>query len=140
MVSSSLSLLAETTVADLERKLTLSSETLQEHYYFFAIVVMWLIVVGFTAYQAGISRRKNVVSAAMKVVLTLAVIAPTFYYFGWDTYGCFEEGWPKHGDASPALGGIPGFCGASPPWSSGLGPDLSTTWVSSSSSRSRSSR
>ncbi len=125
MLSSAFSLIAETRVADLERKLTLSSETLQELYYFFAIVVMWLIVIGFTTYESGISRRKNVVSAAMKGVLTLAVIAPTFYYFGWYTYGCFEEGWPKHGDASPALGGIPGFCGATAPWSSGLGPNLS---------------
>lgn len=125
MVSSAFSLLADSRIDDLERKLTLNSQTLQEQYYFFAIVVMWLIVVGFTTYEAGISRRKNVVSTAMKAVLTLAVVAPTFYYFGWYTYGCFEEGWPKHGHASPALGGIPGFCGASAPWSSGLGPNAS---------------
>src|SRR5262249_22934257 len=124
-VSSAFSLLAETRVADLERKVTLDSETLQEFYYFVAIAVMWLLVVGFATYEAGLSRRKNVVSAAMKAVLTLAVVAPAFYYFGWYTYGCFEEGWPKHGDASPALGGIQGFCGSSAPWSSGLGPNLS---------------
>jgi ammonia channel protein AmtB len=119
-----LSPLAETTVQDLERKLTLDSQTLQELYYVFAIAVLWLLVVGFTAYEAGLSRRKNVLTAAMKCVLTLAVVAPAFYYGGWTTYGCFQEGWPKHGYASPELGGIPGLCGSSTPWSSGLGPDL----------------
>ena len=117
------SLLAETAIDDLERKLTLDSQTLQELYYFFAIAVMWLLVVGFAAYGAGSARRRNVLSAAMKVVMTAAVVLPAFYYVGWTTYGCFEEGWPKHGYASPELGGIPGFCGMSMPWSSGLGPN-----------------
>ena len=37
----------------------------------------------------------------MKNILTIAVVTPSFYYFGWYVYGCFEEGWPKSGHASP---------------------------------------
>jgi ammonia channel protein AmtB len=84
---------------------------------------MWLIHVGFMAYEAGVARRKNVMTTAMKNILTIAVVTPTFYYFGWYVYGCFEEGWPKEGHASPAVG-FPGFCGRAAPWSSGLGPSL----------------
>ena len=65
---------------------------------------MWLIHVGFMAYEAGVARRKNVMSTAMKNILTIAVVTPTFYYFGWYIYGCFEEGWPKSGHAQPRRG------------------------------------
>ena len=43
-------------------------------------------------------------STAMKNILTIAVVTPTFYYFGWYIYGCFEEGWPKSGHDSPDVG------------------------------------
>ena len=76
---------------------------------------MWLIHVGFMAYEAGVARRKNVMSTAMKNILTIAVVTPTFYYFGWYIYGCFQEGWPKNGHASPDA--FPGFCGLTAPWS-----------------------
>ena len=58
----------------------------------------------------------------MKNILTIAVVTPTFYYFGWYIYGCMEEGWPKNGHASPDA--VPGFCGLTAPWSSGLGPNM----------------
>jgi ammonia channel protein AmtB len=83
---------------------------------------MWLIHVGFMAYEAGAARRKNLMSTAMKNILTIAVVTPTFYYFGWYIYGCFEEGWPKSGHASPDV--LEGFCGLTAPWSAGLGPNL----------------
>jgi ammonia channel protein AmtB len=120
---SSLSLLAQTTLEELEQKVTLDSLVLTEQFYYYTVVVMWLIHVGFMAYEAGVSRRKNIMSTAMKNILTIAVVTPTFYYFGWYIYGCFEEGWPKSGHASPDLG-LPGFCGLTAPWSSGLGPNL----------------
>jgi ammonium transporter, Amt family len=124
MVSSLISpLLAQATREELETRLSLDSQILSEQFLFFTVVVMWLLHVGFTAYEAGITRRKNVMSTAMKNVLTIAVVTPTFYYFGWDIYGCFEEGWPRHGQSSPDLG-FPGFCRVSEPWSSGLGPNL----------------
>jgi ammonia channel protein AmtB len=114
--------LAQTTIEELEQKLALDSLVLTEFFYFTTVVIMWLIHVGFMAYEAGIARRKNVMSTAMKNILTIAVVTPTFYYFGWYIYGCFEEGWPKSGHASPDV--FEGFCGLTAPWSSGLGPNL----------------
>src|SRR3990170_2588275 len=124
MLSSLFSLLAQEapTIEDLKKQIDLDSLVLLEVYYFYTVVVMWLIHVGFMAYEAGVARRKNLMSTAMKNILTIAVVTPTFYYFGWYIYGCFEEGWPKSGHASPDA--LPGFCGLTAPWSAGLGPSL----------------
>ena len=111
-----------TTIEDLEKQIKLDSSILTEQFYFFTVVVMWLIHAGFMAYEAGIARRKNVMSTAMKNILTIAVVTPTFYYFGWYVYGCFQEGWPKSGHMSPDA--LPGFCGLTAPWSAGMGPNL----------------
>jgi Amt family ammonium transporter len=109
----------ETPIAD---RVSLDSSILTEQFYFFTVVIMWLIHVGFMAYEGGASRRKNVMSTAMKNILTIAVVTPTFYYFGWYVYGCFQEGWPKDGHNSPEA--LPGFCGATAPWSDAMGPNL----------------
>ena len=103
MVSSLLSLLAQTepTLEDLAKQVKLDSQILTEQFYFFTVVVMWLIQVGFMAYETGVARRKNIMATAMKNILTIAVVTPTFYYFGWYIYGCFQEGWPKSGHDSP---------------------------------------
>ena len=106
----------------LPEKVSLDSSILTEQFYFYTVVLMWLIHVGFMAYEAGAARRKNIMSTAMKNILTIAVVTPTFYYFGWYIYGCFEEGWPKDGHNSPAA--LPGFCGATAPWSDAMGPNL----------------
>src|SRR5919112_2193620 len=106
----------------LEDRLTLDSQVLAEQFYFFTVVIMWLIHVGFMAYEAGASRRKNIMSTAMKNILTIAVVTPTFYYFGWYIYGCMQEGWPKDGHNSPEA--LPGFCGATAPWADAMGPNL----------------
>lgn len=118
------SLLAQSDISieDLQTALSLDSNVLAEQFYFYTVVVMWLIHVGFMAYEGGAVRRKNVMSTAMKNILTIAVVTPTFYYFGWYIYGCFEEGWPKSGHASPDA--LEGFCGLTAPWSVGLGPNL----------------
>jgi Amt family ammonium transporter len=106
----------------IEDRLTLDSQVLAEQFYFFTVVIMWLIHVGFMAYEAGAARRKNIMSTAMKNILTIAVVTPTFYYFGWYIYGCMEEGWPKDGHQSPEA--LPGFCGATAPWADAMGPNL----------------
>ena len=106
----------------LEDRLTLDSQVLAEQFYFFTVVIMWLIHVGFMAYEGGASRRKNLMSTAMKNILTIAVVTPTFYYFGWYIYGCMQEGWPKDGHNSPEA--LPGFCGATAPWADAMGPNL----------------
>ena len=118
-------LLADTVddrITALENAVKLDSQVLSEQFYFWTVVVMWLIHAGFMAYEAGAARRKNLMSTAMKNILTIAVVTPTFYYFGWYVYGCFEEGWPKSGHASPDA--LPGFCGLTAPWSAASGPNL----------------
>jgi ammonia channel protein AmtB len=113
--------------ATTEEQLGLDSLILTEQFYFFTVVIMWLIHVGFMAYEGGASRRKNVMSTAMKNILTIAVVTPTFYYFGWYTYGCFQEGWPKDGHDSPTVEGleiIGGFCQNTAPWAAQMGPNL----------------
>src|SRR5918995_545523 len=105
-----------------EEQLGLDSAILAEQFYFYTVVVMWLIHVGFMAYEGGASRRKNVMSTAMKNILTIAVVTPSFYYFGWYIYGCFQHGGPAEGHAGPAE--FPGFCGATAPWSDQMGPNL----------------
>jgi ammonium transporter, Amt family len=112
-------LLAQESVED---KLGLDALVLTEQFYFFTVVVMWLIHVGFMAYEAGAARRKNIMSTAMKNILTIAVVTPTFYYFGWYMYGCFQPGGPAQGHAGPSE--VPGFCGATAPWSDAMGPNL----------------
>jgi ammonium transporter, Amt family len=109
-------------------QLSLDSKILSEQFYYYTVVVMWLIHVGFMSYEAGAARRKNIMSTAMKNILTIAVVTPSFYYFGWYIYGCFETGFPTVGPDSldnhagpPAL---PGFCGLTAPWSDASGPNL----------------
>src|SRR5918992_1290323 len=97
-----------------EEQVSLDSQVLSEIFYFYTVVVMWLIHVGFMAYEGGASRRKNVMSTAMKNILTIAVVTPTFYYFGWDIYGCFQHGGPAEGHAGPD---DTGFCLGTPPLS-----------------------
>jgi len=111
---------------ELQEQITLDSAILTEQFYFYTVVVMWLIHVGFMAYEGGASRRKNVMSTAMKNILTIAVVTPTFYYFGWYIYGCFQEGWPQDGHGSPTVGNdlLVGFCQNTAPWSAQMGPNL----------------
>ena len=100
-----------------------------EAYYFFTVALMWFLHVGFMTYEAGVSRRKNIMSTAMKNIMTIAVVTPTFYYFGWYVYFCMQEGLkftvsPNGG--SPA--GLEGLyaCGDDYglPWDGSAGPNL----------------
>ena len=97
------------------------SAVLGEQFYFWTVVVMWLIHAGFMSYEAGVARRKNVMATAMKNILTIAVVTPTFYYFGWMIYNCAQPGTaitPSSDDFSAA------GCAASIPWSDTFGPNL----------------
>ena len=109
------------TVEEVGTQVGLDSAILAEQFYFFTVVVMWLIHAGFMTYEAGAASRKNIMSTAMKNILTIAVVTPSFYYFGWYIYGCFEPGGPAEGHAGP---GGSGFCAATSPWADQLGPNL----------------
>jgi Amt family ammonium transporter len=116
------------TVQELSDKLTLDSQILSEQFYYYTVVIMWLIHVGFMSYEAGVSRRKNVMATAMKNILTIAVVTPTFYYFGWWIYGCFSKGIIPYtassagSSASEKLMGT--FCSTTYPWAANFGPNV----------------
>ena len=90
--------------------LTLDSVILGEQFYFFTVVLMWLIHVGFMTYETGVARRKNALATAMKNILTIAVVTPSFYYFGWWIYNCNQPGIPPIGPERLGLleCGLPG--------------------------------
>jgi ammonium transporter, Amt family len=100
---------------------TQDSLILGEQFYFFTVVLMWLIHAGFMSYEAGIARRKNVMTTAMKNILTIAVVTPTFYYFGWWIYGCAQPGLPI-GPNSSDFAAIQ--CQSGVPWGDTFGPNL----------------
>jgi ammonia channel protein AmtB len=100
---------------------TQDSAVLGEQFYFFTVVLMWLIHAGFMSYEAGIARRKNVMTTAMKNILTIAVVTPTFYYFGWWIYSCAQPGLaigPNSSDFTSVT------CQSGIPWSDSFGPNL----------------
>jgi hypothetical protein len=74
MLSGVSALLAQApTTQELADKLALDSQILSEQFYYYTVVIMWLIHVGFMSYEAGAGRRKNVMATAMKNILTIAV-------------------------------------------------------------------
>src|SRR5919106_1284313 len=99
----------------------LDSAILGEQFYFFTVVLMWLIHVGFMSYEAGAVRRKNVLATAMKNILTIAVVTPTFYYVGWWIYNCNQPGLPIGPNSSDFTSAA---CGGGIPWSDAFGPNL----------------
>ena len=114
-----------------------TSVVFTEAYYFFTVAIMWLLHVGFMTYEAGVSRRKNIMSTAMKNIMTIAVVTPTFYYLGWWVYFCMEEGFlptttaTGAGNIGPIVDGarVPEeafLCGAGygVPWDGSMGPNL----------------
>ena len=101
--------------------LGLDSVILGEQFYFFTVVLMWLIHAGFMSYEAGIARRKNVLATAMKNILTIAVVTPTFYYFGWWIYNCNQPGLPIGPNSSDFTAAA---CQGGIPWSDAFAPNL----------------
>src|ERR671916_521054 len=99
----------------------LDSVILGEQFYFWTVVVMWLIHVGFMSYEAGVARRKNVMATAMKNILTIAVVTPTFYYVGWWIYNCNQAGLPIGPNSSDFTSVA---CQGGIPWSDAFGPNL----------------
>ena len=73
------------------------------------------------SYEAGIARRKNVMATAMKNILTIAAVTPTFYYFGWWIYNCNQPGLPIGPNSSDFTAGA---CQGGIPWSDAFGPNL----------------
>jgi len=100
---------------------TQDAAVIGEQFYFFTVVLMWLIHAGFMCYEAGVARRKNVMTTAMKNILTIAVVTPTFYYFGWWIYNCNQPGLPISPNSSDFTAAA---CQGGLPWSDAFGPNL----------------
>ena len=100
---------------------TQDSLIIGEQYYFFTVVLMWLIHAGFMSYETGIARKKNALATAMKNILTIAVVTPTFYYFGWWIYNCNQPGLPIGPNSSDFTAAA---CQGGIPWSDTFGPNL----------------
>ena len=127
------------TAEELTEQVTLDSKVLAEQFYFWTVVVMWLIHAGFMAYEAGVARRKNVMATAMKNILTIAVVTPPFYYFGWWIYGCMERGFmPTDPDGAywSAVFDLSAFCKSTAAWGETSGPNLTDNITGSSGRRS----
>jgi ammonium transporter, Amt family len=101
--------------------LTRDSAILGEQFYFFTVVLMWLIHAGFMSYETGVARKKNAIMTAMKNILTIAVVTPTFYYFGWWIYNCNQPGLPIGPNSSDFTAAA---CQGGIPWSDTFGPNL----------------
>ncbi len=100
---------------------TLDSAILGEQFYFFTVVLMWLIHVGFMTYETGVARRKNALATALKNILTIAVVTPTMYYLGWWVYNCNQPGLPIGPNSSDFTSVA---CQGGIPWSDTFGPNL----------------
>jgi Amt family ammonium transporter len=100
---------------------TQDSLIIGEQFYFFTVVIMWLIHAGFMSYETGIARKKNAIATAMKNILTIAVVTPTFYYFGWWIYNCNQPGLPIGPNSSDFTAAA---CQGGIPWSDAFGPNL----------------
>src|SRR5919197_788773 len=100
---------------------TQDSAVLGEQFYYFTVILMWLIHAGFMSYEAGVPRRTNVMATAMKNILTIAVVTPSFYYFGWWIYNCNQPGLPIGPNSSDFTSVA---CQGGIPWSDAFGPNL----------------
>jgi ammonium transporter, Amt family len=67
------------------------------------------------------ARKKNAMATAMKNILTIAVVTPTFYYFGWWIYNCNQPGLPIGPNSSDFTSAA---CQGGIPWSDAFGPNL----------------
>lgn len=99
----------EDTLASMEGVIT-------DLFYWVSIALMICIHAGFLAYEVGASRSKNVLAAAMKNLLTFAVVIATFFFFGWWFYNAFYQ-FP--------VGAIDSATAALP-WSEDMGPNLAS--------------
>jgi ammonium transporter, Amt family len=98
----------------MEQALETANAVNLEFFYWVSIALMFAIHAGFLVYESGASRVKNVLASAMKNLMTLAVVIPTFFFFGWFLYNSMVTGVPR----------INPLAEAALPWSANMGPNL----------------
>ncbi|MBN1530206.1 MAG: hypothetical protein JW895_14190, partial [Thermoleophilaceae bacterium] len=99
---------------ELKSALETSNSVNLEFFYWVSIALMFSIHAGFLVYESGASRVKNVLASAMKNLMTLAVVIPSFFLFGWFLYNAMPTGVPRIDDLAKAA----------EPWSANMGPNL----------------
>ncbi len=102
-------------VQELKKAFDLFGSMSVEAFYWWSIAIMWAIHAGFLCYEVGVSRIKNVLASAMKNLMTLAVIFPSFFFIGWWIYNAFPDGFVPRSDEL-ALTSLP--------WGPNMGPNL----------------
>jgi ammonium transporter, Amt family len=90
-----------------------------EFYYWVTIVFMFLIHVGFAAYEVGIARRKNLQHVLIKNVMVIPIVTVTFFFFGWWIYFAFI-----HGPFINNGMGLDAYADGFYPWSPLMGPNM----------------
>lgn len=88
-----------------------------EIFYFWTVVIMWMIHVGFMTYETGVSRRKNIMHTVLKNLLTISVVTVSFYFPGWWLYAAMADGFVPRGAADA-------FTASTYPWGPNMGPNL----------------
>lgn len=99
-----------------EDTLTAMGSVMTDFFYWVSIALMIAIHAGFLAYEVGASRSKNVLAAAMKNLLTFAVVIATFFFFGWWFYYAF----PQFPFGAVDVSGAAAYL----PWGEEMGPKL----------------
>ena len=99
---------------ELKSALETSNSVNLEFFYWMSIALMFSIHAGFLVYEAGASRVKNVLASAMKNLMTLAVVIPSFFLFGWFLYNAMPTALPRLNELAQAA----------VPWSANMGPNL----------------
>lgn len=110
-------------IAALEAANAVGNTMAAETYYYLTIPLMFLIHVGFLAYEMGATRHKNVLTSGLKNILAFAFVIPTFYYFGWFVYWAFPTGFDMSVGAMEISGKDYAIAAANPA-SAVMGPNL----------------
>ena len=76
----------------MQNELTALTTIFTEFYYWVTVVLMFLIHVGFSLYEVGVSREKNKLNTLMKNAMLIPVITFAFFFFGWWIYFAFQNG------------------------------------------------
>ena len=78
-----------------------------EFYYWVTVVMMFLIHVGFSTYEVGVSRRKNHMTTLMKNAMVIPCVTIGFYLFGWWLYSAMVNGPGITGGLIPSPFAVP---------------------------------
>ena len=118
----------------MDNELSALSVLFTEFYYWVCIPLMFLIHVGFSLYEVGVSRHKNMMHTLMKNAMVIPLVTVSFFFFGWWIYFAFQNGPGITGGLVSAPWALPWSELMAPhmggrPASDGLTVDEAATWA-----------